>query len=267
MTRPLAGVAAPIVLIGDDGPTLRALADILDRESFEVVLDVDGDAALDLRATEAGAAIVDLAMSARPGLDVCAAWRARSEAPLVARTVRHDEHATLAAFDAGVDHVIDGDVSGPVLVAHLRALLRRCTLPSAPTPPPTTSIDVDEDARCAIVGGIKVALLDDELSTLSLLVRRGERIVTRAELVAMLFPKVSSRRQGRVVDALVRRLREKLERVEPYRRITVVRGVGFRFEVDPAALESDVIDLRERPTKLTVDLSIATDLTAPQAVS
>ena len=64
---------------------------------------------------------------------------------------------------------------------------------------------------------------------LSLLLARPGRVVTRDDLASML---VYASGSPRAVDFAVRRLREKLEEVDHRRRIVVVRGVGFRFDVE-----------------------------------
>ncbi len=81
-----------------------------------------------------------------------------------------------------------------------------------------------------MVHGEVVTLSDQEYQVLSALMGRAGRVVSRKDLLG----DVSTTRSDRALDFVIRRLRQKLEQTDTRRRITAVRGVGFRFEIDPA---------------------------------
>lgn len=224
------GTLATVVLIADIGPWSERTAVFLDGEGFLVLPDPTGDAAYDQRARAADAAIVDLGLSARPAVDVCAAWRSRTAAPIMALARVRDETTLLDAYAAGADQVAPIDITGRQLLARLRSVLRRTPArrPAvASVIGDTVPIRLDPGRAIAVVNGIHVPVTQQEFEFLELLIDRAGRVVARAELSTTLQLPSSSER---AIDFFVRRLREKLERIDPHRRILVVRGVGFRFD-------------------------------------
>lgn len=232
--RVLAPTLATIVLIADVGPWSERTSGFLDAEGFLVLPDPTGDAAFDHRARSADAAIVDLGLSARPAIEVCAAWRSRSAAPIMALARVRDETTLLDAYAAGADQVAPIDITGRQLLARLRSVLRRSPVRrtlAASASDDRVPIRLDPGQLVAVVNGTQVPITQPELEFLELLIDRAGRVVARAELSAALQLPSSSER---AIDFFVRRLREKLERVDPHRRILVVRGVGFRFDASSA---------------------------------
>ena len=201
-------------------------------EGFGVVHDRTGDRLLE--PDERGGidvVIVDLRMRLRSGLALCAGVRARSSVPVLAVGSDTDESGVLAAYAAGVDQFVADDASPRLVVARVRALLRR--VPSsapAPVTPPAgeVPVTVDETTGTVLLGGVVVRLSRREMQVLRVLVARPGRVVTRAELTGA-WPALSSDRR---LDFVIRRLRQKLESVDGTRRINAVRGVGFRFELE-----------------------------------
>lgn len=222
-----AAVLATVTIIADPGWWSQETERFLSGEGFAVVLDATGASAFDHRCRAADVALVDLELSTRPAVGVCVAWRRRSTAPIVAISARSDETMVLAAFAAGADHVVAKESSPRELVAHLRSLLRRRRPRRVDAAPPASPVRLGADGRSALVGERSVALTADEFQVLALLLERGDRVVTRAELAGALVYASTSRR---AVDFFVRRLREKLEEIDTVRRIVAVRGVGFRFD-------------------------------------
>lgn len=231
-TEPVPGTPVPVVatvaVIANAGGWVDELVEFLGSEGFAVVLDPDGGSAFDHRCRTADAAVIDLQLATRSATTVCAAWRRRSLAPVLAVTGTRDEATVLAAFTAGADHVVVKDVTCRQIVAHLRSLLRRVPpRRGGPDSPPTDpSFELGADRRSAVVLGRTVRLTDEEFELLALLLERRGGVVTRAELASAL---VYSSDSSRAVDFFVRRLREKLEHADGRRRIVVVRGVGFRY--------------------------------------
>lgn len=231
------GVCAPapvvgsLVMISDDLMWRQRMAAYLASEGFVVLVDPTGDVAFDSRARAVDAAIIDLRLATRPAAAVCEAWCQRSTGPVLAVDETDDESTVLNAYAAGADHVAPVDISGRQLVARLRSLLRRAPARRDRADESTAVVSpvlLDAAQRVALVRGTKVFVTQQEFDFLELLLERAGRVVPRAELATTLLSSASS---GRALDFFVRRLREKLERVDGQRRITVVRGVGFRFDV------------------------------------
>jgi DNA-binding response OmpR family regulator len=235
--RPQGGTArsvdttvASILLVSDISPWAEHIGSALAGEGFRVLPDPSGATAFEeLLSVWVDVAVVDLRMRGRSGLAVCAALRARGAIPLLALGPSGDETIVLQAYSAGADQYVAVDVSARQLVARVRALLRRfparrdVVVPPAPAP-----VQIDPVAGVVVTVGTAVKLSRQELEVLQLLVARPGRVVTRNELMGVWSGLNGARR----LDFVIRRLRQKLEPIEGRRRISVVRGVGFRFDPD-----------------------------------
>lgn len=224
-----------IVVMADDTIWRQRSCAFLASEGFVVVLDPAGDAAFDVRARTADAGLVDLGLAARSATGVCTAWKSQSSSPIVAVTSVFREATVLRAYEAGADHVARIDITERQLLAHLRSVLRRAPARREQTPAVRAELSpvlVDAERNVVIVMGTKVAVTNQEREFLELLIQRSGRVVTRAEISGSLQSGPAS---SGAIDSVVRRLREKLEGVDGQRRITVVRGVGFRFDDAPVA--------------------------------
>lgn len=225
-------MGATVALIADDPAFLVTMEATLTGEGFCVEVDARGDLAYDLdRLRGVDLSLIDLGLRERPGVEVCEALRSRSSAPVLATARVADEPTVLAAFAAGADQFTPLDTSPRQFVARLRSLLRR--LPQAVVAPPVLRgvgpVVLDAGLGAVVVRGTTVALSAQEFDVLGALVARPGRVVTRRELLGI---HGSLSQSDRRLDFVIRRLRQKLEGVDGRRRITVVRGVGFRFECD-----------------------------------
>lgn len=221
---------ATVLLISDVTAWGEAISSALGSEGFRVVSEATGSLAFEDQAlVDVHVALVDLRLRALSGLAVCAAIRARGPVPLMAFGSEGDEMAVLHAFAAGADQYVAVDVSARQLVARLRALLRRFPVQTERMVEPAPAlVEIDPVTGVVVTAGVAVKLSRQELEVFQALVARPGRVVTRQELMGLRSGLAGSRR----LDFVIRRLREKLEPVEGRRRISVVRGVGFRFDPD-----------------------------------
>ena len=205
------------------------LAADLAADGFRVQHDRTGEWAFDDdRIAPIDIALVDLRLPARSGLAVCGALRARSLLPIIAVGADTGEQAVLSAFASGADQVVTLGTSSRLVVARLRALLRRVPPRSNIRIEPRRDgvVTIDETTGTVLVTGAVVKLSRREMEVLRVLLAHAGRVVTRAELAGS-WPTLSADRR---LDFVIRRLRQKLEVVDGQRRISAVRGVGFRFE-------------------------------------
>lgn len=218
---------ARVLLVSDHVVWAGAMRSDLAAEGFRVVIDPSGESAFqEERIALTDAALVDLRVATFSGLAVCGALRTRSLIPVLAVVDRAEEPAVLAAYAAGADQHVTVDTSARLVVARLRALLRR--VPRKPAPVdlhPTTDLTVDPLTSTVIVAGTPVILSQREMEVLVALLERPGCVVSRSELVGT-RPSLGPDRR---LDFVIRRLRQKLEAVDGQRRIDVVHKVGFRF--------------------------------------
>lgn len=226
---------ATISLMAVPGWWSQDLERFLISEGFAVVVDPSGDSAFDRRTRPGDVVIIDLASVDGSIATICAAWRRRTAAPILAVVGSRDESAVLGAFAAGADQVVTKDITSRQIVAHVRSLLRQVPPRRAPDAAADAGpVRLGPDGCSADVNSWMVPLTEEEFVVLELLLDRGGRVVTRAELASALSFSSGNRR---AVDFFVRRLREKLEEVDTRRRVMVVRGVGFRFDADGALVD------------------------------
>jgi DNA-binding response OmpR family regulator len=217
--------AANVLVVSDDPRARERLGAPLADEGYCVFFASSAGASI---GPDLDVAVVDLSCASGEPDVIIGVLRARTDVPIMAvATVTVEEATVLCAYRAGADQCVNGVARPRELVARVRALLRRN--------PPRIGADAAAAAlggltldasRCtAIVTGVEIALTAPEREILEALIRQPGRVVRREELVG-------SGLRASVLDSYVRRLRDKLEAVDGRRRIVVVRGVGFRFDVD-----------------------------------
>ena len=224
------------ILVVDDDPQLREVLDMaLSDAGFEVRLAADGLAGW--RQFEAEApdlCILDVAMPEMDGFEVCRRIRASGSTPVVMLTSRDDDVDKIVGLELGADDYVTKPFSVRVLVARLRAVLRRTSGPeAAPTDHDVAQVRglrVDRGAHRITLDDIEVpGVTATEFALLFALVAAPGRVQTRDQLVEAVYgPNIVV--EARTVDTFVKRLRRKLRAIQAsFDDIETVRAVGYRF--------------------------------------
>jgi DNA-binding response OmpR family regulator len=215
---------ARVLLVEDDRDIAEPLARALAREGYDVSEAGDGRVALDaVLGVPPDLIILDIGLPGMDGLDVCRHVReAKPRLPIIVLTARDGEQDTVAGLDAGADDYVTKPFRVAVLLARVRAMLRR-------TPPAALvagDVRVDGDSRRAWRGERELELSPKEFDLLSLLVREAGRAVARDRIMREVWdaPWFGS---TKTLDMHMSWLRRKLG--EPP-VIATVRRVGFRLE-------------------------------------
>jgi two-component system, OmpR family, phosphate regulon response regulator OmpR len=231
----LTGDAPHILLVDDDARLANLAGRYLTEQGFRVTRAASAAEAREkLRAMEFDLMVLDVMMPGENGLDLTTSLRGdRAPAmPILLLTARDTPEDILAGFEAGADDYLGKPFDPRVLVARLRAMLRRAQPPAAPTCPlPLGEASFDAERGELICPNSRVRLTGAELSLLTTLATRPHEIFSRETLAAALgLDDVNER----AIDVQVTRLRRKIEPDprEP-RFLHTVRGKGYVLKPGP----------------------------------
>jgi DNA-binding response OmpR family regulator len=213
-----------VLLVEDDRDIAEPLARALAREGYEVAEAQDGWLALDaVLGSPPDLIILDIGLPGLNGLDVCRHVReTRPDVPILMLTARDGELETIAGLDAGADDYVTKPFRLAVLLARVRAMLRRNLVPELSA----GDVHVDEGSRRAWRGEAELELSPKEFDLLRLLVREAGKVVTRERIMDEVWD-VNWFGSTKTLDMHMTWLRRKLG--DPPLILTV-RRVGFRFE-------------------------------------
>lgn len=220
------------ILIADDEARLRKLiADFLKKEGFHIIEAQDGAEALELftSASKVDLVILDVMMPYYDGWVVCHQIRKTSSVPIVMLTAKSEESDQLFGFEIGADEYIPKPFSPSILVARVKALLRRAENFS-----PNKSIltyhglVIDKKRHSVLVDGEVVELSPKEYELLVYLVENQGVVLNRDQILNSVWD-YDYFGDARTVDTHIKKLRMKLK--DKGRYLQTVRGYGYRFEV------------------------------------
>ena len=212
-----------MLVVDDERSLARALQRGLTAEGFAVDLAHDGERGLELATDHDYDAIVLYVMlPRRNGYDVVTELRARSvTTPVLMLSAKDGEYDVADGLDVGADDYLTKPFSFVVLVARLRALLRRPAQVAAPVLE-VRDLVLDPAARTLTRDGAPVALTARELALLEYLMRHADRVVGKVELRDHVWDGTGE--DVNVVEVYVGYLRRKLGRDA----VQTVRGAGYR---------------------------------------
>jgi DNA-binding response OmpR family regulator len=213
-----------VLLVEDDADIAEPLGRALEREGYVVSAAGDGRDALEsVLAEPPDLIILDVGLPGIDGLDVCRQVRiSHPQLPILMLTARDGELETVAGLDAGADDYVTKPFPLSVLLARVRAMLRR----SGTTELVAGDVRVDESSRRAWRGNRELELSPKEFDLLALLVREAGRVVTRRRIMDQVWD-INWFGSTKTLDMHMSWLRKKLG--DPP-LISTVRGIGFRLE-------------------------------------
>ncbi len=175
--------------------------------------------------------VLDLMMPGLSGWKVVTALRERQVwTPVLMLTARDGEWDQVEALDSGADDYLTKPFSFAVLVARLRALVRRGT-PERPVVIEVDDLRLDPGARSVTRGGTPVELTAREFSVLEFLVRRRGEVVSKLDVLANVWDDAFEG-DPNIVEVYVGHLRRKLDRPFGRASLETVRGAGYRWRND-----------------------------------
>ncbi|WP_418515502.1 response regulator transcription factor [Curtobacterium flaccumfaciens pv. flaccumfaciens] len=204
----------------------------LEAEGWAVDVANDGvDGLWHAREFRYDAIVLDLMMPGRSGWAVCAQLRADGDwTPVLMLTAKDGEWDQVEALDAGADDYVTKPFSHPVLVARLRALVRRGAR-ERPTVLTLGDLVVDPAARTVARGETPVELTSREFAVLEYLARHPGQVRSKRDVIENVWD-VDFEGDPNIVEVYVGHLRRKLDRPFGRAAIETVRGAGYRLAAD-----------------------------------
>lgn len=221
-----------ILLIEDDVALAESLAWGLRAEGYVVQIVGDGREGL-WHAVEGGydLIILDVMLPTLDGYQVCARLReAGIWTPVLMLTALDDPLDQAEGLDLGADDYLSKPFAYPVLLARLRALLRRRGT-ERPALLETAGISLDPATRKVTRDGQRIALTPGEINVLEYLMRADGRTVSKIELLEHCW-EGSEETDPSVVEVRIHHLRRKLDAPFDAHSIQTVRGAGYRIGAD-----------------------------------
>lgn len=228
-------MARTILVADDEQPILDTIGAYLKQEGYGVITARNGRDALYLfRDAHPDLVILDVMMPEMDGYTAARLIRKESNVPLLFLTARVEEADQLIGLEIGADEYMTKPFSPRLVVAKVRALLRRAygELATETTAWRVRDLELSAETRLVTLRGQRIDLTPNEFGILQVLIARPGRVFTRMELLDQVQGEAYAAYE-RTVDVHVKNLRAKLEsdaRNPDY--IETVYGVGYRMRPD-----------------------------------
>ena len=232
-------MTATIALVDDDRNILTSVSIALQTEGFVTRVYSDGETALKaLTDNPPDLAVFDIKMPRMDGLELLRRFREKSQVPVIFLTSKDDELDEALGLAMGADDYIAKPFSQRLLIARIRAILRRTELTQSPGmeteaeaagPLDRGRLSMDPARHRTLWGGEPVTLTVTEFMILETLAQRPGIVKTRNQLMDAAYQD-DIYVDDRTIDSHIKRLRRKFRQVDPaFDSIETLYGAGYRF--------------------------------------
>lgn len=224
-----------VMIVEDDDAIRAGLCDVLRFGGYIPLSCARGDTALaQILEASPDLVLLDVMLPGRNGFEVLRDLRnASATLPVVMLTARGDERDRVEGLERGADDYVVKPFSAREVLARIGAVLRRSAERPADVHHITVSTGTIDLARCEARGASTVVTLSTrEASVLRMLAANRARVVTREELLRVVWAVDPRGAETRAVDMQMTRLRESLASVGIDAVIETVRGKGYRLAAD-----------------------------------
>ncbi len=263
----MAELQATILIVEDEESFVEALTVGLKRDGFLVKVARDGAQALDVfDAVHPDLVLLDVMLPKINGIDVCRELRAKSRVPIIMVTAKGGEIDAVVGLEVGADDYVTKPYRLHELIARIRAVLRRGRGVAEDDARSdgvllVNDVRLDPDRHEVSVRGQLVELPLKEFELLELLLTNAGRVLARETLIDRVW---GSHYMGdtKTLDVHVKRLRSKIED-DPStpRRITTIRGLGYKFESKISAAPRPPSPRPDQPVQVRGDDAGASEAT------
>jgi DNA-binding response OmpR family regulator len=224
-----------ILLVDDDALLRRSLAFSLSQADYRVSTAANAEDALALAQRDApDLVLLDIGLPGMDGLDALRRFGDQAGRPVIMLTARRRELDQVLGLELGADDYVTKPFQLDVLLARIKAVLRRTSrLPGSvaePGPLVAGDLTIDPLAHTVTIGGRDLDMAPREFDLLYALARDAGHVISTDELLARVWG-AEYAGEPQVVYVHMRWLREKLETdPDAPTRIVTVRGVGYKLE-------------------------------------
>ena len=217
-----------ILVVEDEVRMATYLKKSLEAEGFDVDVAADGELALERALTGGYDAItLDIMLPKMNGYEVCRQMRAANVyTPVLMLTAKDGEYDEADALDIGADDFLRKPFSVVVLVARLKALLRRGQARTADLS--FSDLSLSPTSKSAVRAGQTLSLTPREFALLEYLLYNAGNTLSKAQILEHVWG-ASFAGDPNVVEVYVGYLRKKLDSIPGKARINTVRGQGYRL--------------------------------------
>jgi len=217
-----------VLLVEDDETIAEFVARGLREAGFAVDSAADGEAGLAAALSQPyDVAVLDVMLPKRDGLSLIDELRRRGIAtPVLILSARRSVDDRVRGLQAGGDDYLTKPFAFAELLARVQALVRRATRAPEPTTLTVDDLVLDLLSRRVTRGDVSIDLRPREFALLEYLMRNPGRVVSKTMILSHVW-EYSFDPQTNIVDVLVSRLREKIDRRFEKKLLHTVRGVGY----------------------------------------
>lgn len=220
-------MSTKILVVDDDLGISEMVAILLESEGYTAFTVANGLQVIPIfRAERPDLVLLDVMLPGLDGVSVCHELRQESDVPIIMMSAKTDSVDVIAGLEAGADDYVTKPFENSVLLARVKARLRR-----QETEPDTLHIGgltIDLGAHAVRRGQEKLHLTPLEFDLLSLMARKPHQVFSREELLETVWG-YRHAADTRLVNVHIQRLRSKVEEdPEDPKIVVTVRGVGYR---------------------------------------
>jgi len=213
-----------ILLVEDDSFLREGLSELMCKEGYAVTAVATAKEAMAALEVESHSLVVlDIGLPDGNGIELCRIWRAEGRLMPILFLTAHDEEVQIVrGLDAGGNDYVTKPFRILELLSRIRALLRK----NEPVQIEQQGLAIDTGRMTVQKNGKSLYITPTEFKILSALIRNGNRILTRRQLLEMIWDADEQFIDDNTLSVHVSRLREKIG-VE---HIRTIRGVGYKWE-------------------------------------
>ncbi len=216
------------ILVVDDDPAISEMvAIVLESEGYSATVCANGSNVLSLfRLEHPELVLLDVMLPGLDGVSVCRQLREESDVPIIMMSAKTDSVDVIAGLEAGADDYVTKPFDNSVLLARVKARLRRQE--AEPEILYVGDLQIDLTAHQVTRNGTSLHLTPLEFELLTVLARKPYQVFSREELLELVWG-YRNTADTRLVNVHIQRLRAKVE-IDPDNPeiVLTVRGVGYR---------------------------------------